>query len=153
MSGGCGPISLSELLAEVDRLERELKELGREAQRGGDFVHHLEEIVERDTRRVGEVERETSKIAREVLEWEDRERFLADAVTSNTNSSQLLVQMETQARTKVEEERRITSQLKEEMNAKVGSFAETVNMEEEEYRKIPEYVKMHKIEEVVKKKS
>ena len=48
MSLGDGPISLSELLLEVDRLESELKELGREAQRGGDFVHHLEDIVERE---------------------------------------------------------------------------------------------------------
>ena len=99
MSVGCGPVSQSELLSEVDRLERGLKELGREAKRGGDFVHHLEEIVERNTRRVGEIDIETNKISREVLEWEERERFLADAVTSNTYSSQLLVQIETQART------------------------------------------------------
>ena len=41
MSGAQTGVSLSQLLAEVDRLERELKELGREAQRGGDYVHQL----------------------------------------------------------------------------------------------------------------
>ena len=41
MSGVRAGVSLSQLLAEVDRLEREMKELGREAQRGGDFVHQL----------------------------------------------------------------------------------------------------------------
>ena len=49
MSGVRAGVSLSQLLAEVDRLERELKKQGREAQRGGDFVHQLQEIVKRDT--------------------------------------------------------------------------------------------------------
>ena len=45
MSGANGSISLSELVAEVDRLKRELKDLGKEHQR--DFVQPLEEIVEK----------------------------------------------------------------------------------------------------------
>ena len=134
-------------------MEKELKELGREAQRGEDFVHQLQELVERDTKRVGEIERDTSKIAREMLEWEERERFLADAVSTGTQSSQLLVQMESQARSKLEEERRITSQLREELVAKVVTFAKKVEIEEQEYRKIPEYVKILKSEEIIRKKA
>ena len=49
MSGARAGVSLSQLLSEVDRLERVLKELGSEVQRGGDFVHQLQEIVKRDT--------------------------------------------------------------------------------------------------------
>ena len=45
MSGANGSISLSELLAEVDRLKRELQDLGKEHQR--DYVQPLEEIVEK----------------------------------------------------------------------------------------------------------
>ena len=48
MSAANGSISLSELLAEVDRLKRELqdlKDLGKEHQR--DYVQPLEEIVEK----------------------------------------------------------------------------------------------------------
>ena len=45
MSGANGSISLSELLVEVDRLKRELQDLGKEHQR--DYVQPLEEIVEK----------------------------------------------------------------------------------------------------------
>ena len=79
-------------------MERELKELGREAQRGGDFVHQLQEIVKRDTKRVEDIERNTSRITQEMVEWEAGERFLMDAFSTGTQSSQLLVQMESQAR-------------------------------------------------------
>ena len=151
MFGDRPSISLPELLAEVDRLERELKELGREAQRGEDFVRQLVEIVERDTRRVGEVERDTSYIAREMLEWE--ERFLADALNSSAQSSQLLVHMETQARSKLEEERKVTDRLKEELEAKVLRFADKVEKEEGEYRKIPDYVKILQLEKSIQKKA
>ena len=133
MSGVRAGVSLSQLLAEVDRLERELKKQGREAQRGGDFVHQLQEIVERDTKRVEDLERNTSKITQEMVEWEARERFLTDAVSTGTQSSQLLVQMESQARSKLEEERKITNQFKEELVVKVRTFAKKFEDEEDKY--------------------
>ena len=72
MSGAQAGVSLSQLLSEVDRLERVLKELGSEVQRGGDYVHQLQEIVERDTKRVEDIGRNTSKITQEMVEWEAR---------------------------------------------------------------------------------
>ena len=137
MAGERAGVSLSQMLAEVDRLERELKEQGREAQSGGDFVHQLQEIVERDTKRVEDIERNASKVTQEMVEWEARERFLTDAVSTGTQSSQLLVQMESQARSKLEEEKKITNQLKEELVAKVKTFAKKVEDEEDKYLKIP----------------
>ena len=101
-------------------MEWELKELGREAQRGGDVVHQLHEIIDRDEKRVGDIERNTSNITQEMMEWEARERFLTAAVNIGTQSSQLLVQMESQARSKLEEERKIINQLKEESARKVA---------------------------------
>ena len=65
----------------------------------------------------------------------------------------LLVQMESQARSKLEEERKITNQLKEELVVKVRTFAKKVEDEDEKYQKIPQYVKMLKIEESIKKKT
>jgi chromosome segregation ATPase len=141
MSGVRAGVSLSQLLAEVDRLESELKKLGREAQRGGDFVHQLQEIVEKDTKRVEDMEDNTSKITQEMLEWEAREKFLTDAVSRGTQSSQLLVQMETQARSKLELEMKITNQFKEELVVKVRTFAKKVEDEEDKYQKIPQYVR------------
>ena len=61
--------------------------------------------------------------------------------------------MESQARSKLEEERKITNQLKEELVVKVRTFAKKVEDEDEKYQKIPQYVKMLKIEESIKKKT
>ena len=54
-------------------------------------MHQLQEIVERDTKRVEDIGRNTSKITQKMVEWEARERFLTDAVSTGTQSSQLLV--------------------------------------------------------------
>ena len=62
--------TLSQLLAEVDKLENELKDLSREAQRGGNVVQQLEEIVERDVKYVEEIQRDTARISQEILEWD-----------------------------------------------------------------------------------
>ena len=116
-------------------------------------MYELQEIVEEDNKRVEDMEDNTSKITQEMLEWEARERFLTDAVSTGTQSSHLLVQMESQARSKLEEERKITNQLKEELVVKVRTFAKKVEDEEEKYQKIPEYVKMLKIQESIKMKT
>ena len=63
------------------------------------LVHELgREIIVRDTKRVEDIERNTSRITQEMVEWEAGERFLMDAFSTGTQSSQLLVQMESQAR-------------------------------------------------------
>ena len=106
------------LVAEVDRLEREVKELGREARRGVNVVHQLLEIIERDEKRVEVIERDTIKFTQELLEGETRKRFMTAAVNT-VNAARLVQQMESQARSK-EEERKIINQLKEESARKVA---------------------------------
>ena len=61
--------------------------------------------------------------------------------------------MESQARSKLEEERKITNQLKEELVSKVKTFVKKAEDEEDKYQKIPEYVKMLKIKESIRKKA
>ena len=146
-------LSFSQLLAEVDMLERELKDLSREAQRGGDFIQQLHEIVARDVKHVEEIEKDTARVNQEILELESREKFLTEAVNSGTKSAQLLVQMETQARNTLEGEKMITNQLKGELKCKLSAFAMEVENEEAKYRKIPEYMEILKIEERVRYKS
>ena len=64
----------------------------------------------------------------------------------------LLVQMESQARSKLEEERKITNQLKEELLAKVKTCAKRVGEEENMILEdVPQYVKMLNLEESIKK--
>ena len=94
------------LVAEVDRLEREVEEMGRKARHGVNVVHQLLEIIEKDEKR-------------ELLEGETKKRFMTAAVNT-VNASRLVQQMESQARSKVEEERKIINQLKEESARKVA---------------------------------
>ena len=94
------------LVAEVDRLEREVKELGREARRGVNVVHQLLEIIERDEKRVEEIERDTIKFTQKLLEGETRKRFMTAAVNT-VNAARPVQQMESQARSKLEEEGKI----------------------------------------------
>ena len=64
----------------------------------------------------------------------------------------LLVQMESQARSKLQEERKITNQLKEELLAKVKTCAKRVGEEENMILEdVPQYVKMLNLEESIKK--
>ena len=82
-------------------------------------VHQLLEIIERDEMRVEEIERDTVKFTQELLEGETRKRFMTAAVNT-VNAARLVQQMESQARSKVEEERKIINQLKEESARKVA---------------------------------
>ena len=61
--------------------------------------------------------------------------------------------METQARSQLEEERLKTDNLKKELNEKLARFAARVEMEEERYMKIPDYVKLLEIEKEIKIKT
>ena len=99
------------LVAEVDRLEREVKELGREARRGVNVVHQLLEIIERDEKRVEVIERDTVKFTQELLEGETRKRFMTAAVNT-VDAARLVQRMESKARSKLEEEWKIINQHK-----------------------------------------
>ena len=57
-------MSLSQLLAEVDKLEREIKLLNREAQKGEQYVHLMEEMIDRDMKKYAEIERDIANISK-----------------------------------------------------------------------------------------
>ena len=57
-------MSLSELLAEVDKLEREIKLLNREAQKGEQYVQFMEEMIDRDMKKYAEIERDIANISK-----------------------------------------------------------------------------------------
>ena len=64
----------------------------------------------------------------------------------------LLVQIESQARSKLKEERKITNQLKEELLAKVKTCAKRVGEEENMILEdVPQYVKIVNLEQSIKK--
>ena len=75
--------------------------------------------------------------------WEARERFLTDVPRALGPDG---------ARSKLEEERKITNQLKEELLAKVKTCAKRVGEEENMILEdVPQYVKMLNLEESIKK--
>ena len=43
-------VTLTNILKQVDTLEREIRDLGREAQKGEQFVKNLEEVIDRSVR-------------------------------------------------------------------------------------------------------
>ena len=90
-------------------LKRELTELGRTVQRRGDIVYHLQEILERDEKRVEDIDRNTIKKTKMLVEGGAAgARFL----------------LESQARSKLKEERKIINQLQEEWAKKVAEDKE-----------------------------
>ena len=40
-------VTLTNILKQVDSLEREIRDLGREAQKGEQFIKNLEEVIDR----------------------------------------------------------------------------------------------------------
>merc|ERR1719334_427185 len=90
---------------------------------------------------------------KQIKDLQDREQFLSSAIENATKSTQFLVQMETQARSQLEEEKLKTDNLKEELNEKLARFAARVKMEEERYMKIPDYVKLLEIEKEIQIKA
>ena len=119
MSGTRGNMSLSALLAEVDKLEREIRDLSREEQRGEEYVKQLEQIIDKDIRQGQEIERDIVDLNREIAELEQRERFLISANETASQSVQLLKQMENDAREKLLNEVNITNDLYHKLNSQV----------------------------------
>ena len=112
-------MSLSALLAEVDKLEREIRDLSREEQRGEEYVKQLEQIIDKDIRQGQQIERDIVDLNREIAELEQRERFLISANETASQSVQLLKQMENDAREKLLNEVNTTNDLYHKLNSQV----------------------------------
>ena len=115
-------MSLSALLAEVDKLEREIRDLRREEQRGEEYVKQLEEIIDRGIRQGKEIERDIVDINRTIAELEQRERFLISAMETASQSVQLLKRMENDAREKLHHEVNTTNDLFRKLRAQVNNI-------------------------------
>ena len=116
MSSNVVRIQLVSLFDEIDRLEKEVKDRRREAQQGKDYCQKLEELIERDSAKIKDVETDTVEIMKQIRDLQKREQFLSSAIANATKSTQFLVQMETQARSQLEEEKLKTDNLKKELN-------------------------------------
>ena len=117
-------------------------DLSRDAQRAEDHEKQLNSHVERDVEILKEVDRRTVWTRKEVQEWLEREKFLDESIRTTKESSRMLIQMEVEAQAKLQDERKLTMELKSNLEKRLKQFEEKVQAEEENYMKIPQYVKM-----------
>ena len=110
MSSQHQDLSLPDLLAQVDSLQQQLKDLGREVEAEENHVACLEEKITKDLEKEAKLRQDVSNISKELLEWEGREKFLAGAIDSNYQNYQVLQQMEVEGRTKLSQERKKTEE-------------------------------------------
>ena len=146
-------VSLTDLLAQVDRLDREVMDLGREAERGEQFVKELEEMINRDMKEGVEVEKKISSCSKDIRELEEREKFLINAVESSYQSSQLLVQMETEAKKKLEQEMNTTNDLFHKLTSDINKHRAKLEAEHEKLLQIPESSSLINLESEISSKT
>ena len=115
MSSHHGDLSLPDLLAQVDSLQQQLKDLGRQVEAEENHVACLEEKITKDQEKEAKLRQDASNISRELLEWEDREKFLAGAIDSNYKNYQVLKQMEVEERALAEKKRQAELDAKEKL--------------------------------------
>jgi len=132
-------MSLSQLLAEVDKLEREIKLLNREAQKGEQYVHLMEEMIDRDMKKYAEIERDIANISKESRELEERDKFLTNAIQSGVQSANYLKKMENEAQLKLQREMTITNDLYQKLSKQVSEMRNKVESEEDMIKNIPEF--------------
>ena len=151
-SNGVVP-SLTELLAEIDKIEREVNDLNRAAQRGEEYVKHMEAMIDRDLKETAKVENNIVSINKEIRDWEERDRFLQNAIDSGFQSSKLLLQMESEAKAKLDHEKNTTNDLYHKLNSQISNFKKKVYDEESKLRQIPEYSSLITAEERIAAKN
>ena len=125
-------LSLPDLLALVDSLQQQLKDLSREVEAEENHVAQLEEMITKDQEKEARLRQDVNNISKELLEWEDRERFLAGAIDSNYKNYQVLQQMEVEGKTKLSQKRKKTDDLFKSLKAKF----EVLQKKQEEDMKI-----------------
>ena len=145
-------ISLSALLAQVDKLEGEVKSLSREVDKGEQYVQSLEKMIERDMKEYAEKEKMISDIGKDIRELEDREKFLKNAIDNADQSSRLLSQMESDAKTKLNLEVNRTNDLFHNLSGQVSHYKDKLAKEEEKLRQIPAFENYLSMEERVAEK-
>ena len=140
-------LSLPDLLAQVDRLQQELKDLDREVGREENHVAHLEMMITKDQEKETKLRQDVSNVSKELLEWEDRERFLAGAIDSNYQNYQVLLQMQVEGKTKLSQERKKSDDLYKSLKTKFDFYQKKQQEELEILNALPGFVEGKEVEE------
>merc|ERR1712080_173779 len=113
---------MGHIIVEIDQLESRVRDSRRLLQQERDSVLQLTKIKTRN-------EEEGKKLADEIIHLEseerqlqERERFLIQASCSAEQSMRLLMQLETQARTKLNEEINVTITKENELKRQLETY-------------------------------
>ena len=110
----------------------------------------MEAMIERDIKETAKVEQNIVSINKEIRDWEERERFLQNAIESGTQNSKLLLQMETDAKARLDHEKNTTNDLFHKLGSQISKYKKKIYDEESKLRQIPEYSKLITVEERIK---
>ena len=141
------PLQLPYLVSEVDRLEREVRDLDRDIQREEAQAAVVSEIISRLLEKEKKVRQEVSDITQDTLEWEYRERCLARAIESSYKSLEFYRWKEAEGNTRLDREIKKTDDLFISLKFHVDRFQKKYDESMEQIGQLPGFDQMREIEE------
>ena len=94
-------------------------------------------MISKDQEKEAKLCQDVSNISQELLEWEDREKFLAGAIESSYQNYQVLQQMRMEGKTKLSQERKKSDDLYQSLKAKFEVFQKKQEEEVEILKTLP----------------
>ena len=94
-------------------------------------------MISKDQEKEAKLCQDVSNISQELLEWEDREKFLAGAIESSYQNYQVLQQMRVEGKTKLSQERKKSDDLYQSLKAKFELFQKKQEEEVEILKTLP----------------
>ena len=142
------------LLSEIDMIQSEGSDLNRAVARGEENVSHImEKKIERDLKETDFVEQNIVSINKEISDLEEKEKLLDNSIKSCSQSSKLLIQMETEAEARLHHEENTNSDLYHKLYFNISDYTKKVKDEESKMMKIPEYHSLITLEEQIRAKN
>ena len=141
------PLQLPCLVSEVDRLEREVRDLDRDVQREEAQAAVDGEIISRLLEKEKKVRQEVSDITQDTLEWEYRERCLAQAIECSYKSLEFYRWKEAEGNTRLDREIKKTDDLFISLKFHVDRFQKKYDESMEQIGQLPGFDQMREIEE------
>ena len=135
-----------EALAEIDKLEAEVRDLRRALQQEQDETEHFSQILSRDLAETDRLLLDSSRKLMETRQLEEREEFLRRTCRDIEQSTALLAQLEIQSRTRMEQEMEATARLEMELSCTLEEMRGRVLVVEQDFRSMKGFEIIEKLE-------
>ena len=141
-----------EALAEIDKLEAEVRDLRRALQQEQDETEHYSEILSRDLAETDRLLEDGSRKLMETRQLEEREEFLRRTCHDIEQSTALLAQLEIQSRTRMEQEMEATARLEMELSCTLDEMRGRVLVVEQDFRSMKGFENIENLSTQVKER-